>query len=102
MTLPPQHQPYNQPTHPRWNYRATWTATGSNMVLPRDEHFVHRANGDGTTDSVCRHCFVTVCTSLCETDLAEAERRHVCDPAVVARFKEISTSVAERKTVSDM
>ena len=56
------------------------------MVLPRDDHFVHRANNDGTTDSVCKHCFVTVCTSIWEIVLYEAERKHVCDPAVVARW----------------
>jgi hypothetical protein len=48
--------------------------------------FVHRANRDGTTDSICRNCFVTVCTSAWETDLARAERDHVCDPNVIARL----------------
>lgn len=57
------------------------------MGLPRDDHFAHRANSDGTSDSICRHCFVTVCTSTWETDLADAERRHICDPVVVARWK---------------
>lgn len=60
------------------------------MVLLRDDHFAHRANNDGTTDSVCRHCFVTVCTSTWETDLAEAERRHTCDLGVVARWTKAS------------
>lgn len=62
------------------------------MVLPRDHHFAHRANRDGTTDSICKYCFVTICTSTWETDLAEGERKHVCDPAVVARWKKASGS----------
>lgn len=57
------------------------------MPLPRDDHFAHRPNRDGTTDSICRHCFATVCTSTWETDLAQAERGHVCDPNVVSRLK---------------
>ncbi len=64
------------------------------MVLPRDQHFVHRANRDGTTDSICKHCFVTVCTSIWETDLARAERGHVCDPDTVAHWNKISGNEA--------
>lgn len=60
------------------------------MVLPRDDHFVHRVNRDGSTDSICKDCFATICTSLWETDLAQAERDHVCNPDVVARFKNIA------------
>ena len=60
------------------------------MPLPRDQHFAHRANSDGTTDSICKYCFITVCTSTWETDLAEAERAHACDPNVVARLKKSS------------
>lgn len=63
------------------------------MALPLDDHFVHRANRDGTTDSICRYCFATVCTSNWETDLSEAERRHFCDPSVVARMKRAAGSV---------
>lgn len=51
--------------------------------------YVHRANHDGTTDSICKNCFVTVCTSTWETELGQAERDHVCDPDVIARWKEL-------------
>ena len=57
------------------------------MPLPRDDHFAHRTNRDGTTDSICRYCFATVSTSIWETDLAQAERGHICDPSVVSRLK---------------
>ena len=64
------------------------------MVFPRDHQFAHRANRDGTTDSICKYCFVTVCTSTWETALAEEERRHVCDPVIVARWKKASAREA--------
>lgn len=60
------------------------------MVLLQDDHFAHRANSDGTTDTICTHCYVTVCTSTREADLAEAERRHICDPIIVGRWKKAS------------
>lgn len=57
-------------------------------MSPREyDGFLHRANRDGTTDSVCKYCYVTVCTSTWETELARAEHAHVCDPKVVARWK---------------
>jgi hypothetical protein len=59
------------------------------MVRLNFDSFVHRANRDGTTESICKSCFVTVCTSTWETDLARAEREHVCDPGVVAKWKKI-------------
>jgi hypothetical protein len=59
-------------------------------MYPREyDPFVHRANRDGTTDSICTCCFATVCTSTWETDLAGAERDHVCDPNVVARWEQM-------------
>ena len=67
------------------------------MTLTRDDHFAHRANRDGTTDSICRYCFVTVSTSTWETDLAQAERGHVCDPHVVSRLKK----AAGRETANE-
>lgn len=67
------------------------------MSLPRDDHFAHRTNRDGTTDSICRYCFATVCTSTWETDLTQAERNHVCDPSVVSRLKK----AAARETADE-
>ena len=65
------------------------------MVSPPDRRFVHRANRDGSTDSICKDCFATVCTSTWETELGHAERNHVCDPIMVARLKEIAGRMAE-------
>jgi hypothetical protein len=56
------------------------------MIPPACGPFVHRLNRDGTTDSICRYCFVTVFTSTWETDLANAEREHVCDTSAMERW----------------
>jgi hypothetical protein len=42
--------------------------------------FVHRSNADGTTDSFCRKCLITVASSPWEAELERAERKHQCDP----------------------
>jgi hypothetical protein len=42
--------------------------------------FVRRFNLNGTMDSICNHCFLTVATAASETDLDSAERCHECDP----------------------
>jgi hypothetical protein len=57
------------------------------MTPPDDDFFLHRPNSDGTSDSICKRCFKTVCTSVWEAKLTLEEKRHVCDPEVVARWK---------------
>jgi len=42
-----------------------------------EKEFVHRTNPDGTFDSVCLKCFVTVATTGQEAGLENAERDHV-------------------------
>jgi hypothetical protein len=42
--------------------------------------FPHRHNNDGTYDSICDTCFVTVARVKTEADLIQFESRHVCDP----------------------
>jgi hypothetical protein len=41
--------------------------------------FPHRTNPDGTFDSICPKCFVTVANAIHEMDLARFERCHVCE-----------------------
>ena len=41
--------------------------------------FSHRHNPDGTYDSICNKCFMTVGTKRKEVDLLEVEQSHVCD-----------------------
>ena len=49
--------------------------------------FPHRANGNGTTSSICPCCYVTVATSTFEADLERAEIAHVCDPKQLRTFE---------------
>lgn len=66
------------------------------MILSGDCHFVHRVNRDGTTDSICKYCYVTVCTSTLQTDLAWAEREHMCDPNLIARWEQKQAKVISK------
>lgn len=59
--------------------------------------FVRRVNNDGTTDSICCNCFVTVATAKRGFELDFPERRHVCDPMLLEYWKEM----AEGKRTQD-
>lgn len=60
------------------------------MALPVHPAFVHRGNRDGTIDSICRQCYVTVGTSVWEAELDQAEQNHACDPDQLARWRRIA------------
>ena len=51
-------------------------------------NFPHRHNADGTFDSICASCFVTVATEDNERDLLDWERNHVCSG--LARYSILS------------
>jgi hypothetical protein len=53
--------------------------------------FVHRLNADGTIDSICRDCFITVVTAVSESVLEREERKHNCDPWLLERYKKLRT-----------
>lgn len=57
------------------------------MPPPAGPSFAHRNNPDGTTDSICRRCFVTVSNSIWEAELERAERDHICDPATLRQWR---------------
>ena len=42
--------------------------------------YAHRLNSDGTFDSICLHCFLTVTTANTETELVFGEAQHSCPP----------------------
>ena len=48
--------------------------------------FPRRVNSDGTIDSICDRCFVTVGTSSQETELHHLDAAHTCEPARVAYY----------------
>ena len=49
--------------------------------------FAHRINDDGTIDSICCDCFVTIATESWESDLERNERDHTCHPDLVEHYK---------------
>jgi hypothetical protein len=56
--------------------------------MPDMMSFSHRHNQDGTVDSICRQCFITVATSQCELELASQELRHICNPGLVELYNQ--------------
>lgn len=54
--------------------------------------YAHRRNIDGTTDSICKNCFITVIRASREGDLARAEHDHICDRSTLdywSKMKEV-------------
>jgi hypothetical protein len=51
--------------------------------------FVHRVNDDGTIDSICRQCFVTVATATSASVLEGEERKHNCEPWRLDWYKKL-------------
>jgi hypothetical protein len=51
--------------------------------------FAHRSNRDGTTDSICKDCFMTVAKAIWEAELERAERLHCCDEHRLGGFKPV-------------
>ena len=42
--------------------------------------YPHRRNADGSHDSICTVCFVTVASAREESELTGHEQAHVCNP----------------------
>ena len=55
-------------------------AFGSDYLSQPKRYFHRRHNGDGTHDSICHGCYVTVATLRVESELSRFEDSHVCDP----------------------
>lgn len=66
--------------------------------------FAHRANEDGTLDSICPRCFVTIANSTWEADLERVEMAHVCDPVWLSHFEltERAPALRERARIVPM
>ncbi len=43
--------------------------------------FRHRINRDGTHDLICPVCFRTVASAATDDNIADAEKRHICNIA---------------------
>ena len=60
------------------------------------DKFLHRANSDGTYDSVCLVCGVAaVRAAKCESDLSQEEEDHRCEPWMFEPFR----SLREREAI---
>ena len=57
------------------------------MTQSRTKQFVHRLNNDGTIDSICCDCFITVANAASEAALEREERMHKCNAWQIARYK---------------
>ena len=52
--------------------------TQSNSLYP------HRLNRDGSFDSICLICFMTVSTSKIESELDKSDANHICESSFLA------------------
>lgn len=58
-------------------------------IFTKRAGYAHRYNRDGTTDSICKECFITVATAIWEADLERAEQKHLCESRLQGHFKKI-------------
>ena len=47
--------------------------------------YPHRRNRDGSFDSICLNCFVTVATATTEAELSKYDTRHVCEYSTLSQ-----------------
>jgi hypothetical protein len=55
------------------------------MVLTLPTFFPHRRNRDGSFDSICLNCLVTIANARNEPDLAKFDKYHVCNPSTLSQ-----------------
>ena len=55
-----------------------------------NERFSHRRNKDGTIDSICARCYLTVGTAWNESELPKIEHSHTCNPDWLFRWQLLS------------
>jgi len=51
-------------------------------------NYYHRRNRDGTHDSLCTGCYMTIATVSEESHLRKIEDAHVCDPVRLFHIRE--------------
>lgn len=59
----------------------------SRYALTATHEFVHRANGNGTIDSICLRCYIKVGSATLEIDLDRAEAAHKCEREQLKQFE---------------
>lgn len=56
------------------------------MYLSDPSKFAHQTNPDGTFDSICLKCFITVHRGADEEDLDVSEYIHTCDLEALSSY----------------
>ena len=59
------------------------------MLDPTLVKFPHRANTDGSFDSICTNCYETIAQRPFEAELSLAEQTHICRPSDLVRLGKI-------------
>ena len=55
------------------------------MVLTLPPFFPHRRNRDGSIDSICLKCLLTIATARNEADLDLHDKNHICLPLILSQ-----------------
>ena len=58
-----------------------------------ETEYPHRRNSDGTWDSICKRCFLTIAHGRTEGELAEGEKTHVCNSPYLAERSHLSVGL---------
>ena len=59
------------------------------MVAVATPQFSHRHNSDGSWDSICHCCLLTIATRREESDLEIIEKTHDCESYFLQRQQEV-------------
>ena len=49
--------------------------------------FPHRRNNDGSYDSICPKCIVTIAKATTERELLASDQKHVCDISITSWYR---------------
>ena len=55
------------------------------MVLALPPLYPHRRNRDGSFDSICLRCLLTIANTRVEAGLKTYEKNHVCNPSILSQ-----------------
>lgn len=55
------------------------------MALSREPFYPHRRKSDGSFDSICMNCLLTIASSRDEQELVAAEKVHVCQTVPLSK-----------------
>jgi hypothetical protein len=73
------------------------------VIINSNADCAHRLNNDGTFDSICLRCYLTVTTASTEPELVFGEAQHLCPPdsPLLSRTVENLLRQLTRETIDD-